>query len=381
MTKPKLLVVMGSSARPAEAASLDEWQNFEITLAVSPQRADWLNQELGAYLRRIKIKPLPIKRAIPIPGAKNQPLRDGATLKGLEDEVKKTDFVQIYTLGSYLGYHASRLAKRYHKPLITEVWETFIFPWLACPPYCWWAREVMNNTTLFLARTKRSKRLLQQLGVPAHKILIAYASPASRLFFPAHKTQEANTNNVILFSGQLVKSKGILNLIEAFEALQNEHPQAKLIISGFGKEEHLVQEKVISNEQIEFIGNIPYTAMGDVYRSGTVFCSPDQPWKIGPIKMWEEMVPWTFREAAACGLPIITGSWLVEEGLQSAALAGGANLTNKKESADRLAKTLSYLLGQARLRQELGGKALIWARENLNPTKEEETLQLNLSKI
>lgn len=374
----KMLLVQGATARPAEIASLDNWKDFEVTIAVTPQRAEWINRELKNHLTKVKIIPLKARRCVPIPGMINQPLRDGVTLTGLEEVIKATDIVMTYTLSSYLSFNSSILVKKHNKFLVTEVWETFFSPWLTTPPYCWWYQEVIKNTDLFLARTKRSELLLKKLGISRDKITQHYPAPSPRFFFPAQKTQDQNDGSLnILYCGQLAESKGVRTLIRAFKKIQSQLPKAKLQISGFGPLEKWVDQEAIRNNQIDFIGNIPYPAIGNIYRGSAVFCSPDQHLTIAGVKIWEEMVPWTFREAAACGVPVITGSWLAHEGLADKAIACGM-VSNQEERINCLAQTLCLVLENKSLRKNLASKLLSWSNENLNARKEADTLKKHL---
>ena len=111
---------------------------------------------------------------------------------------------------------------------------------------------------------------------------------------------------VIVFSGRINKDKGVSELIDAMQKLNN-HPQIKLLIIGstfYGKEsEENEFVKSLRNkaadiaERIIFTGFIPYSNMPHYLRLADIAALPS---------LWEEPFGLTIAEAQAVGLPIIT---------------------------------------------------------------------------
>ena len=116
----------------------------------------------------------------------------------------------------------------------------------------------------------------------------------------------SDSNFVIIFSGRVNKEKGILELIEAMNLL-NDHPDIKLLVLGssfYGVADNensfarMLREKAAPvQERIVFTGFIPYADIPSYLHMADVAALPST---------WEEPLGLTCIEAMACGLPVIT---------------------------------------------------------------------------
>lgn len=105
------------------------------------------------------------------------------------------------------------------------------------------------------------------------------------------KRQTVGTRN-ILFSGRLVKEKGVLELLEAYKLLKKEFPRVKLKFLGNGE----LLETIHQYEGVETAG---FVEPGDFYEHTheyDIFCLPshDEPWGV------------VIHEFACAGFPIVT---------------------------------------------------------------------------
>lgn len=130
--------------------------------------------------------------------------------------------------------------------------------------------------------------------------LFSHATPIDR------KTLGFKENDfIVVYSGRLIKEKGIEELIDAFNQLKD-YPQIKLLILGgsfyglSGNNSFLDTLKKKSEnikDSIVFTGFIPYEQLPRYLKIGDVAVVPS---------MWEEPFGLTCIEAMAAGLPIIT---------------------------------------------------------------------------
>lgn len=105
---------------------------------------------------------------------------------------------------------------------------------------------------------------------------------------------------VILYAGKLESKKGPVILIEAFKQLNEQIPNAKLIIIGNGPLEDEVNKLIIHNNNIQLLPFQNQSRMPLVYRLANVFCLPSK----GPGETWGLAV----NEALASGVPVVVSS-------------------------------------------------------------------------
>lgn len=110
---------------------------------------------------------------------------------------------------------------------------------------------------------------------------------------------------IVVYSGRLIKEKGIEELIDAFIQLKD-YPSIKLLILGgsfYGISQNnpfldtLKKKCETIKKQIVFTGFIPYEQLPNYLKVGDVAVVPS---------MWEEPFGLTCVEAMAAGLPLIT---------------------------------------------------------------------------
>lgn len=127
-----------------------------------------------------------------------------------------------------------------------------------------------------------------------------------RRAWPAVKT-------VFLYVGQLIKRKGLEQLLHGWEAFEHKTPgQAALVIVGCGPEEARLKTVVATAKlkNVVFAGHVNYEHLVPYYAAADAFVIPTLE------DNWSLVVP----EAMACGLPILcskyNGCWpeLVQEG-------------------------------------------------------------------
>lgn len=103
---------------------------------------------------------------------------------------------------------------------------------------------------------------------------------------------------IILYLANLIRRKGILQLIEAFELVAADHPSAILLIAGAGDDEAEVKQRVAKSPcaaRIRLTGNVPRESVPAMLNGCSVYCLPSY---CEPFGM-------TALEAMACGKPVI----------------------------------------------------------------------------
>jgi glycosyltransferase involved in cell wall biosynthesis len=113
---------------------------------------------------------------------------------------------------------------------------------------------------------------------------------------------ERNENNELtfLFAARLVKSKGFDEFLEAGKILMAKYPKTKFVVAGKldFKNPETISEKTFASlkeSSIEFLGEISYEEMNNLYKKATVFVLPS----------YREGLPKAALEAASTGMPLV----------------------------------------------------------------------------
>jgi glycosyltransferase involved in cell wall biosynthesis len=103
----------------------------------------------------------------------------------------------------------------------------------------------------------------------------------------------------ILFLANVQIRKGVLTLVDAFEDVVVNAPEARLIIAGGGPDEPAVRERVARSPargRIDLVGTVARERIADMLAGADVFCAPSygEPFGLSPL------------EAMAAGLPVVS---------------------------------------------------------------------------
>ncbi|VYU05217.1 glycosyltransferase [Clostridium butyricum] len=166
---------------------------------------------------------------------------------------------------------------------------------------------------------------------------------------------------VVLFSGRLIKEKGILELIKSIYQC-NSIDNLKLVIVGANwfssniRDEFTEKLKHISNEisnKIIFTGYIDYEKIHEVYKTADIAVLPS---------IFNDPFPLTVLECMAVGIPIIsTNSGGIPEMINK---DYGIILSIDKKLVKSLAESINYLFINEDMRYCMGNKARLNAENN-----------------
>ena len=149
----------------------------------------------------------------------------------------------------------------------------------------------------------------------------------------------------ILFVGRLEERKGIGYLLKAYERVQKEFPQSRLIIVGPGDNypyKRRVNERKL--EDVVFTGYVSYTDIPRYYRTADIFCIP---------AVGQESFGIVLLEAMAAGKPIIASNI---EGYANVVTHGVEGLLVPPKDEQALAHALLSLLNDQALCQQMSNR-------------------------
>lgn len=245
---------------------------------------------------------------------------------------KDLDYLETYELYHFFSAQAAIVCNKLNIPLITEVWTSFSsHPAYFIPPYSWNVKKVINNTSLFIARSVLAGKALINLGVPKSKIKVIYHGVDLNKFKPSAVVSNHKT---FLFVGEMEKYKGVEVILNAWRKYYRNHPKDKLFMAGKGT----LAQKANSTSGVAYLGYVDHDKLPAIYRSANVFISPSINRYIGPFLWWEEFFSYTLMEAMASGLSIIgSDSGGIPEEI------GDKNIIIRQESVDDLVRAMENI--------------------------------------
>ncbi|MEM9923669.1 MAG: glycosyltransferase family 4 protein [Cyanobacteria bacterium P01_D01_bin.50] len=161
----------------------------------------------------------------------------------------------------------------------------------------------------------------------------------------------------VVFAGRLVWEKGVDILIEAFAKVQQQIPEAKLLIAGDGLERNSLESQVNKlkiKSHVSFLGHIDRTTLESVFAQAWVQVIPSR---------WAEPFGLVAAEAQMRGTAVIASN---SGGLAEIVSHGKTGFLVPPNNADVLAEHLLTILQDKQLAEKLGKLGRKIAIENFS---------------
>jgi glycosyltransferase involved in cell wall biosynthesis len=229
-------------------------------------------------------------------------------------------------------------------------------------------RMYLRRACLMLALNQGARQNLLQCGADAsrvHTALWGVWGVDTQEFFP-RPTRDTPAPPTILFAGRLHPEKGIFVLLDAFERVRAQIPDARLWMVGDGPAldalaQNIRQKNLAS--AVTLAGVIKNREMIHWFHQADVFCAPSL-----TTRKWAEQVGVSALQAMACGIPVVsTRSGAIPEYIPD----GVAGILVEENAPRALADALIELLSDPSRAYEMGqrGRAMACAqydaRENV----------------
>jgi len=199
-------------------------------------------------------------------------------------------------------------------------------------------RRTLSRASYVITVSKELRGRAVQLGArPSQSKAVPNGCDLS-VFFPTAKTHARaqvslpDRSEVILFVGRLVQSKGVRELLAAFEALVAKRKSVHMVLAGEGSlEAEIVAflQRTGLRDRLRVVGPCPPVQIAQWMNAADLVCLPS----------YSEGCPNTIIEALACGRPVV-----------STAVGGVTDLVNSQNGilvAPRDARALTHALGAA----------------------------------
>ncbi len=220
-------------------------------------------------------------------------------------------------------------------------------------------KRIYENAQLILTYSNFVKSsLVNQYEINPKKIEVLGITPNTNVstVFP----QDARDEKTILFVGVDWKRKGGALLVDAFNKVVLEVPEARLQIVGSSPDN-------IQHPQIEIIGKISLSEVDQYYQKAAIFCMPTLREPFGVV----------FLEAMSYSLPIVA----LDRGAVKELVKNGENGFLSRGNATELAEYLIKLLKDPQLARHLGENGAAFYRDNYNTNKFRDKLYSSVNQI
>ncbi len=217
----------------------------------------------------------------------------------------------------------------------------------------WIWRRIARRVTHFVADSEFIAQRLISLGIERERMCVIFTPPAKRSKPPQPHHAPSNPQHV-LFLGQLTPNKGIDLLLEAFQQVATDFPQARLTVvgrisdwSGDDWQRRLRDKTLLDSEigeRVSFVGE-----QENIYRylaSAAFLVVPS---------VWEEPFGLVVGEAKAAARPSVV---FPRGGLPEQIMHGEDGFICRDTSIEALVEGLRYYLSEPERAREHGRKAL-----------------------
>lgn len=189
----------------------------------------------------------------------------------------------------------------YQKPLVLTVHGSDIFQIPRHPIGAKLTRSILNRADHVTAVSEALKQAASAVGVPPDHIEVISNGIDLQHFAPPTPDPRRAVQmdkRIILFTGFLIKRKGLRYLLDALALLPPSIPTFRLVVVGEGPEEGALHEQVTAlglDDCVEFVGFQPQAAVSAWMRQARVFVLPSL----------EEGQGVVLLEALASGTPVV----------------------------------------------------------------------------
>ena len=203
---------------------------------------------------------------------------------------------------------------------------------------------LQRGASVFLAVSDFIRGKLIEQDFPAEKVIVHYIGVDSKFFSPLRPPVDP----VVLFVGRLSERKGPDYLIRAMASVQQEHPEAELVLIGDGPlRKDLEVQAEASLRKYRFLGAQKPETVREWMDRAAVFSAPS----VKAASGGEEAFGMVFAEAQAMQKPVVAFD---SGGVGEAVQHGATGFLAPERDWRKLAEYLSLLLRDDNLRRKFG---------------------------
>jgi len=218
-------------------------------------------------------------------------------------------------------------------------------------------KHFLKSYDRLFPQSKWLKRLFMKASIPEGKLKIIpnFYDPE---FFKKVKSAEIEKKEevIILYVGRLDKGKGVFDLVQAYNGLEDKEG-TRLVIAGTGDEEKKINNYVKNknlSKVVDLKGLVPYEKIHRLYLEADIF--------VHPCKFTVEAFNRTITEAG-----LSKNAMLVSDVGTTPEIVGDAGLIFEGGNIEDLREKLKRLIENKNLRKKLQGKIYEKISSNYSP--------------
>jgi colanic acid/amylovoran biosynthesis glycosyltransferase len=258
-------------------------------------------------------------------------------------------FLQQWPRASVVSFHGMDVQTRAHDPA-----------------YELRLRELLQTTTLVLARSESLLQRLTDLGCPPEKLRMNRTGIPMDQFPAVQRSAPDDGAWHLVQACRLIEKKGLDDAIRAFAGFRAVHPRATFTIAGEGPllpDLTALCRELGVQESVRFVGFLKGGDLCALYHAAHIFIHPSRL----TDDQNQEGVPNSMLEAMATGLPVVA---TLHGGIPEAVRNGSTGLLVPERAVDPLEAALLRLAGDTTLWQTLGSAAAADVRQNFESTEQ-----------
>jgi colanic acid/amylovoran biosynthesis glycosyltransferase len=327
-------------------------------------RRPWTREIQRFWTRRIRHRPLRIQRG--------EAERFHRKLRELN-----ADLLHIYF--GHNGIYLLPLYDLWDKPIIVSFHGADVEVDLRDAHSQALMREMLERSTLILARSEALRRNLIAIGAPEDKVRLNRTAVPLDEFDYRQKSPPADGVWQFLQASRLISKKGLDLTLEAFARITERYPKAQLVIAGEGPLLEPLKQKTMAlriADCVRFTGFLEQDALREIMHRSHIFIHPSRQTGSGD----REGIPNAMLEAMACGLPVVSTH---HGGIPEAVTHEKSGLLVEEDDIQALTAALERITTQQGLMEQLSAGAREEVVTKFSPQSQtrqlEETYALALS--
>jgi len=171
-------------------------------------------------------------------------------------------------------------------------------------------RRWLSRSKMIFCASKDLMNKLIKMGISKAQVQVNYNGVNTEIFYPENKkivnigqnadAEKSSTKSkmTLIFVGSIIKTKGIVELVEALPLVKEKYEAIELIVLGEGNLTTSLKEKALQlgiSENLCFKGSLPLNEVASYMRQADLLVLPS----------YREGVPNVLLESFACGTPVV----------------------------------------------------------------------------
>ncbi len=226
------------------------------------------------------------------------------TYTGFERYLADVDVIIVLEVFSSIAKQFTEYAHKHGKKVVVLVYELIPrHPLHYLPSHIGNRLYVIKHADLFVCVSNKARDCVLALGAPPDKAKVVYPGIDLHLF---QSVKHSQTNRNLIFVGGLKPHKGIDIFLEVADAVLPKNPDIKMTVIGKGPYADTIKSYVDKYPQFSYLGPLPNEQLPSVLQQHGILVMPCRDMYKYKLKITSEQFGFSFVEAMACGLAVIT---------------------------------------------------------------------------